>query len=473
MGEKTAPEDYFFTPDLHCEDAAFNQRVEEFWQSTHTNTVRSKRGNKQSGRERFFVLVYNLVAAEGAAVAIPMGKEDVEYLKTRFNKRGITDRFRETVRKCEKAGLLFVVTGSPKSRKRTTLEPAGALTDLVAHLSTLADRLDDRREAMELRGQSGLVDYADDDTLNLWRSSLDDFNELLGTIKVSWHTPDKKLAQPPKLKYRRVFNRDSFDCGGRLYCHSVQNLPKTIRSTITIDGEATAEPDFKGLHPRILYLLEGIKLPVDADVYSFWQDAQISDELRSSRTDEELRNKAKTVQLTALNAKTRRKACGAVKSEEGVEYNDVKALYDAMLKHHAPIANYFSSDMGIRLQRLDSDIMLLVLSELTARGIPALPVHDSVICRERDVDVVTALMAAASKLYVGVPLPTDPPASKVEVSMMSPLWKGLTEEATTQASPIGLHKLKGEAERYVKPLTQRELRQRMRWEEQMKNEVVY
>ena len=44
--------------------------------------------------------------------------------------------------------------------------------------------------------------------------------------------------------------------------------------------------------------------------------------------------------------------------------------------------------MGIRLQRIDSDIMNNVLIELTNLKITALPVHDSIIVQERHKEVL-------------------------------------------------------------------------------------
>ncbi len=44
-----------------------------------------------------------------------------------------------------------------------------------------------------------------------------------------------------------------------------------------------------------------------------------------------------------------------------------------------PIAHFLCSDMGIKLQRIDSDICMKVIEDMIGRGIPVLPIHDSFI----------------------------------------------------------------------------------------------
>ena len=55
-----------------------------------------------------------------------------------------------------------------------------------------------------------------------------------------------------------------------------------------------------------------------------------------------------------------------------------------MLKaKHAPIARRFFTEVGIELQRLESDIALGIITNLKAKGIVCLPIHDSfIVARE-------------------------------------------------------------------------------------------
>ena len=75
----------------------------------------------------------------------------------------------------------------------------------------------------------------------------------------------------------------------------------------------------------------------------------------------------------------------------------------------------------MQLQRVDSDIMLLVMAEMTHRRLPCLSVHDSLIRKEDDQRVAVSLMAAASAFYLGHSLPADADTAVETVSLMSPL----------------------------------------------------
>ena len=59
---------------------------------------------------------------------------------------------------------------------------------------------------------------------------------------------------------------------------------------------------------------------------------------------------------------------------------------------HAPIADAFASGAGLRLQRLDSDIALSIITRLRKMGIAALPVHDSFIVPKEEEGVLRWLM---------------------------------------------------------------------------------
>ena len=52
-------------------------------------------------------------------------------------------------------------------------------------------------------------------------------------------------------------------------------------------------------------------------------------------------------------------------------------LSDAITEFHAPIAHHFYTGVGLRLQRIDSDIAELVMLHFANKGIPILPLHDS------------------------------------------------------------------------------------------------
>ena len=133
--ENVSGSDAFFQPDLHCDEPEFKQQLTAFWLSPAMEAIRPKRRPLGSRLERFEVLVLNFLAAEGKALAVPMGKfGEVEYEKSRYNKRGITDRFRELVYLLGNHGLLEVDKGDFKKKRRTAIKPLGPLKKLIRSL---------------------------------------------------------------------------------------------------------------------------------------------------------------------------------------------------------------------------------------------------------------------------------------------------------------------------------------------------
>ena len=209
----------------------------------------------------------------------------------------------------------------------------------------------------------------------------------------------EEMTCPRRLRpihYARFTN--DFEHHGRLYTgkYGHQSLPQRQRKSISFDGEPCVELNFSGMHPRMLYHLEG--LDFREDPYRLW----------GADTSPGLRLLAKVLVNTAINAQTKESAisacnyamCTKTKSTDergksipktGASLRRARELYDAYqqanvrfedvyalaLQHHAPIAKYFGSDYGIKLMRLDSQIALNVMAHFAKHQRPCLSCHDS------------------------------------------------------------------------------------------------
>jgi hypothetical protein len=147
-----------------------------------------------------------------------------------------------------------------------------------------------------------------------------------------------------------------------------------MRKTILIDDQPTIEIDFSAFHIRMLYHLEGIDY--QDDPYAVCEGP-------------EMRDIYKAVSLIAINA-TEREAWGAIRDElkdRSIEPPDRKNPYGSLVrgykKAHPAIAHYLFSEIGRRLQNIDSRIMNAILVRLMENGILGLPVHDSVIVQRQ------------------------------------------------------------------------------------------
>ena len=190
------------------------------------------------------------------------------------------------------------------------------------------------------------------------------------------------ISQSDKLIHR-IFNRGSFQKGGRFYGGWWQRCPKDWRQKIFIDDEPTIELDFTGLHIMLLYAKEGIDY-----LSSIGGDPYEIDPPRWLNDPQELRNLAKRLLLVAVNAKNEKVTFQAFRGDEEtgsphkkLENKQLKEVLDALREKHPKIEKYFASDAGIDLMSTDAKITERVISHFTNQGIPILTIHDSYIIR--------------------------------------------------------------------------------------------
>ena len=170
----------------------------------------------------------------------------------------------------------------------------------------------------------------------------------------------------------RVFNKGSFSLGGRFYGAIYQQFPSKYRRYIYINGNHTVELDYSAFHIRMLYHLDGLEC--HGDPYSGIGD----------------RKKVKLAQLIMINADKHRKGIKGIRKAwlkngiyTGLKDEDIEALVAKFKAHHPAIAHHLLTGIGRQLQNIDSNIMDDILTNLRKQGIPALPVHDSVIVEKQ------------------------------------------------------------------------------------------
>lgn len=237
-------------------------------------------------------------------------------------------------------------------------------------------------ETIMLRDKSGkLIDYRETRDIDRMRRRLERLNEAI----IGAHV-DPNFTAP----LARIFNRD-MSRGGRFYAMgtSWQNVKAEARRTLTIDGEAVAELDYKTLHPAILYAEAGATMPIDCYTIAGWP-----------------RKLVKVAMLTLINAPTKQTARLAIAhSERMAEVAEVGSqeairaadqLIEAIKRMHRPIAGSFHSDAGARLMNIDAEIAEAVMTIMLAKGVVVLPVHDSFLVQASKADELEAAMLEAA-----------------------------------------------------------------------------
>lgn len=267
------------------------------------------------------------------------------------------------------------------------------------------------KAAAETRGgPKRLLPYPDTILTHDMRRQLRDGNSFLSSFQIDleptasvaedalsedWNA--KQAEEPVDVNDRsavrlyRVFNNGVWDHGGRLYGGWWQGLPKALRSRLLIDGEETVELDFKALHPRLCYHLDGAPLPADSDPYSI-----------AGLSGGALRGVLKVAfnQLLNVSGPVRLRAPEGAPAilPKGLSYAKLIAQIE---QAHGPIAGWFRSGRGVALQHLDSLIASSVLGALRSRGICCLPVHDSfIVPRSAELDLGHAMLIAYRSITI-------------------------------------------------------------------------
>lgn len=197
--------------------------------------------------------------------------------------------------------------------------------------------------------------------------------------------------EDPYIDIYRVFSRGdaSFSLGGRWYW-SGQSLPSNIRAKVLIDGKKACEEDFRAMHTRELYALEGIDYLGDPYVDVIEHDREFGSPLKLTRDD------VKPGLNIALNARTLSSAIGATARKlRDKDRLRIAGLITAIKSAHPLIAHHFHADVGLMLMRHESEIALAVMRKARDRGLVVLPVHDSFLCDAERRSELRAIMDEA------------------------------------------------------------------------------
>lgn len=178
----------------------------------------------------------------------------------------------------------------------------------------------------------------------------------------------------------------TFDLGGRYYNIAWGQLSSELRKHLKINFESVVEPDFQGLHPNMIYHLNNMNF--EGDVYACG-DAP--------------RKLYKIAFLVLINSRPTNdpyKTVAGVFREKKLykEFPDclkkkiLQPIIDDIFNTHNRISKYFFSDIGLKLQNLDSQITSNILNYFIEKGIPILPVHDSYIIQQQYKDELINVM---------------------------------------------------------------------------------
>lgn len=213
-------------------------------------------------------------------------------------------------------------------------------------------------------------EYADTEETAQLRAEIEAINERLATANLRFDAEtERRLSvsiDTRNRRMRRIFTRESFASGGRLYGGFWQPLNSSMRlAGIRIDGEPVVELDYGQVGPRILYGMANAALP-QGDLYAIKgfgnRRAGIKKVMNAMCFTER--------ELTRIPKGTR---------ELFPDGERLAEIVGAIEARHDAIKHLFSQGLGHQAQFVESSVLIKVLDILHGEGITALPVHDAIL----------------------------------------------------------------------------------------------
>ena len=370
------------------------------------NELISIRGNERINKKLLKVLLLDLYVAWCAdpTLMIMFSRNNNAYVAgSRYNEIKISKKIRDIVDVLEQHGMIHQKRGFQDREANIGFQTRVWVSDRLklkfseARFGKFATCIYEGRESIILRDvNKNDIGYEDTPETMRMRSLLADYNALLDKthidisdleepvirIKKQGNKHEFILQLDQKSKFvTRIFNEERWDKGGRFYGGWWQRCPKGFREMITLDHFATAELDYSGLHIVILYAQEGINYwaEVNEDPYHL--------EINDFDPEIDLREAAKLLMLTAINASDEKKTFAAFRNqaetgtpEKRLTDAQLKKLLDALRRKHKPISYKIASGAGIDLMYVDSQITEKLIERFTYHyRCPILTVHDSYI----------------------------------------------------------------------------------------------
>ena len=207
---------------------------------------------------------------------------------------------------------------------------------------------------------------------------------------------------------RRIYT-GSLVGGGRTY-GDYQNMSESQRLRCTIDGEPVCEIDLKASHVSILAALTGYAERLPPDPYAAIDWVKTKQHRKAAKI---------LVQciIHAIGSSPKR-----FPRQDGKPFKEKYGLKDQKIEDLLPgiyaVMPFLRSTprLTLELQFIEAEMLMDVLQRLCDMGIPAFPIHDSVLIRKSDEEVVVRVLQEKLRDALGHQCPwldvsaeTEPP----------------------------------------------------------------
>jgi hypothetical protein len=295
---------------------------------------------------------------------------------------------------------------SKNDKQPTTIRPTRAFKKRMRLNNWKMDafRQEDAPEILILKptkdhdGRAEPIDYNDTKRTAQWRREIARLNEWLrdAPINILSHEPAASIildnggqpTEPYRRSLRRIFNNADWQQGGRLFGGFWMTMERSTRfQLLRIMDEPVVNVDFGSLFPRLAYVRANEAQP-EGDLYDITGDGSCRDGWKQL--------------INALLFAERPLKQWPRDTREKLPKNiSFQGAITAIKAKHAPIAHLFESGLGFYLMRIESDMLITVVTALFKQGITALPLHDSVLVARSHGDATKEVMETAFGQHTG------------------------------------------------------------------------
>jgi hypothetical protein len=345
-----------------------------------------------------------LIGSPGKGIPVPLSKKALGKKGNRYQPFTFPRSFPKMLNALSELGFAKVTIGKFSGflgkSKLTTVEAGAKLIELInEHKVTLEDLGGgDGGEIIILKrpkrghwDEGERIDYKETETTQRLRYELRAINAWLAKADISF---DAAVTVRPvnvqARQLRRQFTLGRFDRGGRLFGGFWENLPKPARLRgIRIDGDPVMGLDYSQTNPLLAYHLAEAEPPPE-DAYTLPGLEKCREGVKKIFNAMLFKHPVVKFPKGARALFPRRVKC--------------EDVTEAILLRHPMLKGVLSSpETGHRLQFLESEIMMAVLSEChQKRNIVALPVFDCVVVKASVEGIVREIMRREFKAVAGL-----------------------------------------------------------------------
>jgi len=261
------------------------------------------------------------------------------------------------------------------------------------------------------------IDYVDTPSTVRYREALRTLNAFLADAQISFDGDPDTQVNPFDRTLRRRFTilanqEERFDQNGRLFGGFWQTLSKASRRAIRINGEEVAELDYRSMFSRLAYADVGAT-PPDGDLYAIPELTGYRSGVKMAMNMMLFDNAPRRSWPKELGVGVGADADAAADSTSAAAQYEarlpegwtVKRTKEAILRVHPCLKDAWGRRLGYSLMFRESEMLLAVLQDLAAIGIPALGLHDGLIVAASRAVTARGIMERRAIEMVGVPIP--------------------------------------------------------------------